>query len=103
MFGCLVFSWELTLDDMAKSTANLHRARRMAILLALWRFAVLFAMSSSVSSQLKTKQPNTGNPLGRVLQVASENPNLDPESLELKLHEAVLKERPFFQDCFMQF
>ena len=66
----------------------------VAILLALWRFAVLFAMSSSVSSQLKTKQPNTNNPLGRVLQVASENPNLDPESLELKLHEAVLKERP---------
>ena len=26
--------------------------------------------------------------------MASENPNLDPESLELKLHEAVLKERP---------
>ena len=66
----------------------------VAILLALWRFAVLFAMSASVSSQLKTKQPNTNNPLGRVLQVASENPNLDPESLELKLHEAVLKERP---------
>ncbi len=66
----------------------------VAILLALWRFAVLFAMSSSVSSQLKNKQPNTNNPLGRVLQVASENPNLDPESLELKLHEAVLKERP---------
>ena len=66
----------------------------VAILLALWRFAVLFAMSSSVSSQLKTQEPNTNNPLGRVLQVASENPNLDPESLELKLHEAVLKERP---------
>jgi biopolymer transport protein ExbB len=66
----------------------------VAILLALWRFTVLFAMSSSVSAQLKTKQPNTNNPLGRVLQVASENPNLDPESLELKLHEAVLKERP---------
>ena len=66
----------------------------VAILLALWRFAVLFAMSASVSSQLKTKQPDTDNPLGRVLQVAAENPNLDPESLELKLHEAVLKERP---------
>ena len=66
----------------------------VAILLALWRFAVLFAMSSNVSSQLKTQEPNMNNPLGRVLQVASENPNLDPESLELKLHEAVLKERP---------
>ncbi len=66
----------------------------VAILLALWRFIVLFAMSSSVNSQLKTREPNTNNPLGRVLQVAAENPGLDAESLELKLHEAVLKERP---------
>ena len=35
-----------------------------------------------------------GNPLGRVLKVAGDNPGLDAESLELKLHEAVLKERP---------
>ncbi len=65
-----------------------------AILLALWRFFVLFSMSSGVSSQLKTSAPNLKNPLGRVLQVAQDNPKLDPESLELKLHEAVLKERP---------
>ena len=32
--------------------------------------------------------------MGRVLKVAGDNPGLDAESLELKLHEAVLKERP---------
>ena len=37
---------------------------------------------------------NTNNPLGRVLVVADENPNMDTESLELKLNEAVLKEIP---------
>ena len=65
-----------------------------AILLAIWRFLVLFSMSSGVSAQLKTTTTNIKNPLGRVLQVAQNNPKLDPESLELKLHEAVLKERP---------
>ena len=66
----------------------------VAILLALWRFKVLMGMSSAVTAQLKAKTANAGNPLGRVLKVAADNPGLDPESLELKLHEAVLKERP---------
>jgi biopolymer transport protein ExbB len=66
----------------------------VAILLALWRFKVLMGMSSAVTTQLKAKTANVGNPLGRVLKVAADNPGLDPESLELKLHEAVLKERP---------
>ena len=66
----------------------------VAILLALWRFKVLMGMSTSVTAQLKAKTANVGNPLGRVLKVAADNPGLDPESLELKLHEAVLKERP---------
>ncbi len=65
-----------------------------AIILAVWRFVVLFGMSSAVRSQLKGSDVDTENPLGRVLKVASDNPRLDAESLELKLHEAVLKERP---------
>ncbi len=67
----------------------------VAILLAIWRFIFLQGVSSRVSAQLRT--PGTAdltNPLGRVLAVAQANPGLDPESLELKLHEAVLKERP---------
>jgi biopolymer transport protein ExbB len=64
------------------------------ILLGFWRMLVLFAMSAKVKAQLKSDKANTNNPLGRVLKVAEENRNVDPETLELKLEEAVLKERP---------
>lgn len=65
------------------------------LLLGAWRMLVLFTMSAKVSSQLKNaNNPNTNNPLGRVLKVAQENKNVDSETLELKLEEAVLKERP---------
>jgi len=66
----------------------------VAIGLAIWRFVVLSGMSSKVTAQLNSAKANADNPLGRVLKVAADNPGLDPESLELKLHEAVLKERP---------
>ena len=36
--------------------------------------------------------PRKGNPLGRVLSVAKENPDVDREKLELLLDEAVLRE-----------
>jgi len=65
-----------------------------AIVLAAWRFVVLFGMSNAVRAQLKVDTVDDSNPLGRVLKVAADNPGLDAESLELKLHEAVLKERP---------
>lgn len=65
------------------------------ILLGVWRILVLFGMSAKVKSQLKNSaNPNPNNPLGRVLKVAQENKNVDAETLELKLEEAVLKERP---------
>lgn len=64
------------------------------MLLGLWRMLVLFSMTAKVKAQLKSDKPNTNNPLGRVLKVAEENKNVDPETLELKLEEAVLKERP---------
>ena len=65
-----------------------------ALLIGLWRFFVLMAISGKVGSQLKSQSANTNNPLGRVLKVAEDNPGIDVESLELKLEEAVLKERP---------
>ncbi|TVZ40882.1 biopolymer transport protein ExbB [Alteromonadaceae bacterium 2753L.S.0a.02] len=66
-----------------------------ALLLALFRFIVLSGMSAKVSRQLKnTSSPSENNPLGRVLKVATDNPNVDTETLELKLEEAVLKELP---------
>ncbi|WP_317933309.1 MotA/TolQ/ExbB proton channel family protein [Halioxenophilus sp. WMMB6] len=65
-----------------------------AMLLGIYRLIVLSAVSSKVTSQLKSQTANTNNPLGRVLKVAEGNPSLDTESLELKLEEAVLKEKP---------
>lgn len=66
----------------------------IGVFLGLWRMLVLFAMTAKVKAQLKTDKPNLNNPLGRVLKVAEENKNVDTETLELKLEEAVLKERP---------
>jgi len=65
-----------------------------AILLALLRFAVLAGITSKVNAQLKSDKANTNNPLGRVLKITEDNPGIDTETLELKLEEATLKERP---------
>ncbi|MFS1525161.1 MotA/TolQ/ExbB proton channel family protein [Microbulbifer sp. 2304DJ12-6] len=65
-----------------------------AMLLAIFRLVVLFGVSAKVNAQLRSATPNTNNPLGRVLAVAEENKGVDGETLELKMEEAVLKERP---------
>ena len=65
-----------------------------ALLLALWRFMVLMGVSRKVDAQLSSETAGSDNPLGRVLKVGEENKGLDVESIELKLHEQVLKERP---------
>lgn len=64
------------------------------LLLGVWRILVLFGVNAKVNAQLKSSKPNLNNPLGRVLKVAEDNPKADNETLELKLEEAVLKERP---------
>ncbi|WP_237067586.1 MotA/TolQ/ExbB proton channel family protein [Microbulbifer guangxiensis] len=66
----------------------------IAMLLAIWRLIVLSGVNSRVNAQLRSETPNTNNPLGRVLAVAEENKGVDGETLELKMEEAVLKERP---------
>ena len=66
----------------------------IAMLIAAWRFVVLTAIGTKVNAQLKSSTVSTDNPLGRVLVVSDENPNMDTETLELKLNEAVLKEIP---------
>lgn len=65
-----------------------------AFIVAIWRLIALSIVSLKVRSQLKSDKANSNNPLGRVLAVHEENPNMDPETLELKLSEAVLKELP---------
>ena len=65
-----------------------------AFLLAIYRLVVLTAVGGKVSSQLKSRSAKDDNPLGRVLQVHEANPNMDTETLELKMAEAVLSETP---------
>ena len=63
----------------------------VGMLIATWRFIVLFIVGMRVNSQLKQEKASTNNPLGRVLAVHEESPDMDNETLELKLNEAVLK------------
>ena len=55
---------------------------------------MLALTSAKVSAQLKSDKANANNPLGRVLAVHEANPTMDTETLELKLAEAILKEKP---------
>ncbi len=65
------------------------------VLLALLRIFGLFGTSGAVRSQArKVDAPKKGNPLGRILQAYHDNKNVDVETLELKLDEAILKEMP---------
>ena len=66
----------------------------LALLIALERFVVLNIAGTKVNAQLKSKQANANNPLGRVLKVYEDNRSVDVETLELKLGEAILKETP---------
>ena len=67
----------------------------LGFLIALERFIVLGAVTSKIKAQEKNlSQPNENNPLGRLLKVYQENKNVDAETLELKLDEAILRETP---------
>jgi biopolymer transport protein ExbB len=64
--------------------------------IAFWRMIALTMTSAAVSRQAKNLENPGNNPLGRVLKVAHDSPNIDIEGLELKLGEAILKETPKF-------
>ena len=62
------------------------------LLLCLWKFFILYTTGAKISRQMKNETANKSNPLGRVLAVYSDNPDIDIETLELKLDEAILRE-----------
>jgi biopolymer transport protein ExbB len=51
-------------------------------------------MGRAVKAQSSAKKPNANNPLGRVMKVGNDNLDKDIETLELKLAEAIMSERP---------
>jgi len=67
----------------------------IGLLLALERLISLTLIGRKVNSQKKnTESPSEDNPLGRVLKVYDDNKEVDVETLELKLGEAILGETP---------
>ena len=66
----------------------------IALLVALERVVTLFATTKKVNAQRDSSAANRDNPLGRVLSVYEENKDVDVETLELKMGEAILGETP---------
>ncbi len=64
------------------------------VILAVWKLIQLSIIGGKVAAQKKSDTPDESNPLGRVLKVYQDNKDVDVETLELKLGEAVLNETP---------
>ena len=60
--------------------------------LAIARWLIVFLAGRKVAAQKGSAVPNADNPLGRVLAAYEENREVDVETLELKLDEAILRE-----------
>jgi biopolymer transport protein ExbB len=64
----------------------------LGLLFAVWKGVVLMLHGNAIKRQMGRSEADTDNALGRVLSVYEENPGVDPETLELKLDEAILRE-----------
>ncbi len=64
----------------------------VALVVGLWRWALIAVTSRRVAAQCKSARADPGNPLGRVLAVGEQNRGADTETLELKLDEVVMRE-----------
>ena len=64
----------------------------IAALLGVYKMFVLTITGRKVEAQKKTSRADKSNPLGRILAVAADNPDVDREQLELMLDEVVLRE-----------
>ena len=61
-------------------------------LFGVFRIAQLSVVSRKVKAQRAREEPDESNPRGRVIGVYTRNQDVDAETLELKLDEAVLRE-----------
>jgi biopolymer transport protein ExbB len=63
-----------------------------AVVIGLVRWAAIAVASRRVMAQRASTTPSPRNPLGRVLEIYEANRDADPEALELKIDEAVMRE-----------
>ncbi|HEY5703597.1 MAG TPA: MotA/TolQ/ExbB proton channel family protein [Gammaproteobacteria bacterium] len=68
----------------------------IGLLIAIMRYIKLNRIDHEIKGQMDDKNPGD-NPLGRIMAVYQNNPDVDTETLELKLDEAILKELPVLQ------
>ncbi|WP_299788151.1 MotA/TolQ/ExbB proton channel family protein [uncultured Shewanella sp.] len=66
----------------------------LGALISIERLITLYVVGAKVNGQRKDLENPGNNPLGRVLQAYQDNKDVDVETLELKLDEAILKETP---------
>ena len=66
----------------------------LATLLFLWRFNELWRIRGGVIAQAGSSTLSNDNALGRILKIAEDDKEADTETLELKMAEQILKERP---------
>ncbi|WP_442792788.1 MotA/TolQ/ExbB proton channel family protein [Pseudoalteromonas sp. T1lg88] len=66
----------------------------LALIIALERFISLMLIGGKIRRQLKDKVARDDNPLGRVMKVKDQYPDVAHDTLELKLSEAILREMP---------
>jgi len=66
----------------------------LGLALSGWRLKFLKDESDAINRQLSSNVISNDNALGRILSVHDQNQDIDPESLELKIDEAILREVP---------
>ena len=66
----------------------------IGLVMVLERGVALTLVERKVKRQLDSDSPQDGNPLGRIMKVYFDNRSIDPETLERKIDEAILKEAP---------
>ena len=66
----------------------------LGLAMSIWRMKYLKEEGDAINRQLSSSEPSKDNALGRILMIQKENADVDPETLELKIDEAILREVP---------
>jgi biopolymer transport protein ExbB len=66
----------------------------IAVIFAFYKLYSLYMIGTAVRKQANQDAADSSNPLGRVLKVGKDNFEKDIDTLELKLAEAIMAERP---------
>jgi biopolymer transport protein ExbB len=66
----------------------------IGLVYGIWRLIVLTITGTKMQQQMQSQEPDTSNPLGRVIAAAQQKGVEDAETFELLLDEAITKEIP---------